>query len=98
MFDLPHFLIKIKEQNTISQYTDIENSYKHVRKIQRRLPRILKACCHPQIIAHIASVISIASLYFSKHSWNYKNILDWGIVGLELLITILGILSIKKEL
>ncbi len=92
------FLIKAKGRNIISNYADIENSYIHVRKLQRRFPRIIKACCHPQVIAHIASVISIPSLYFNNRSWDYSNILDWGVVGVGLLIAILGILSIRKEL
>ena len=95
---LLRFLIKTKERNIISKYTDIENSYIHVRKLQRRFPRIIKACWHPQVIAHIASVISIPSLYFNNHSWDYTNILDWGVVAFGLLIAILGILSIRKEL
>lgn len=83
----------------VSEYTSINNSYKNVNLQKWKLVRILKMFFSPPIIAHLASIVALASVYFSVRGWewSYKIVGDWIVPIACIILFLVGIKVLYKK-
>lgn len=83
----------------ISEYTSINNSYKNVNLQKWKLAKLGKMFFSPQIVAHLASIVALASLYFSVRDWewSYKKVGDWIVPIACMVLFLIGIKVLYKK-
>lgn len=83
--------------NKVSKYENINSSYRNVRRSRRKIKKIVLVLLSPQVIAHYASVIAIASLYFSAKNWKFSitSLSDWFVSLLSLAVSLYGMWNMR---
>lgn len=83
----------------LSNYTDIDQSYRNVRGKRRNIRRLIKTLFNLQFIAHLASVLTIIGIYFSGKDWKFSPKIggDWLALFLGLLLIGIGIYNSKDN-
>lgn len=68
-----------KYPQKISEFDSINKSYRNTRNRKWKLNKLMKLLISPQIIAHLASIVALASVYFSVRNWqwSYTQAGDW---------------------
>lgn len=87
-------MLGLGKRKKISKYTDIEASYKRVRHRKWKLNRILKIIKSPQVIGHVASVVTILVALNTELGKNKLISLILAILGIVLIIV--GIYSMTS--
>lgn len=85
--------------NKISEYDSINNSYKNVKSRKWKIGKLCHLFLSPPIIAHLASIITLASVYFSLRdwSWSYKQFGDWLVPIACIILFLIGFKVLYKK-
>ena len=87
----------------VSNYIDIKESYKNVRKkrIKERSYLALKTIFSCEFIAHVSSTVSVITLYWGvwvNRKFDKDNIIDWLVCVIALGIIIWGLYNIVNKI